>query len=179
MTCHGRMIAGFSALGVLIFGLSFRVPETHAAAVSADVMIQNVHSAKCATIAGGTSSDNNIPGVQFQCDTDASRRWRLDEMPGGNVFQIRNVKTGKCLTIAGGTLPDNNIKAVQFDCDDDMSRRWVIIDITGSGIHQIRNAKTGKCLTFAGGTLSNDNIELVQFDCDADPSRRWTIRLKL
>jgi hypothetical protein len=37
---------------------------------------------------------------------DTSRRWRLDQMIGGHIYQIRNVQTGKCLTSAGGVSTD-------------------------------------------------------------------------
>jgi hypothetical protein len=39
--------------------------------------MSNVETGKCATIAGGTSTDNNVPGVQFDCDSDLSRRWTI------------------------------------------------------------------------------------------------------
>src|SRR5262249_23806599 len=32
---------------------------------------------KCLTIAGGTSPANNLEAVQFDCDSDPSRTWRL------------------------------------------------------------------------------------------------------
>lgn len=146
---------------------------TDAAPVGQDIMLINAKTGKCLTIAGGTVSDNNIPAVQFDCDADPSRRWRLNETSSGR-FQIRNLKTGKCLTIAGGVSTDNNVTALQFDCDNDPSRTWSLSDVSGS--FQIRNVQTGKCLTIAGGTLANNNIEAVQFNCDDDTSRRWTIR---
>ncbi|MFB7373388.1 RICIN domain-containing protein [Streptomyces sp. NPDC056222] len=37
--------------------------------------IVNVQTDKCMTVAGGRSTDNNMPLVQFTCDSDASRRW--------------------------------------------------------------------------------------------------------
>jgi hypothetical protein len=36
-----------------------------------------VKTDKCATIAGGTLPDNNIEGVQYDCDDDPSRRWTI------------------------------------------------------------------------------------------------------
>jgi len=39
--------------------------------------IRNVQTGKCVTIAGGTSHDNNIEGVQFDCDSDTSRTWTI------------------------------------------------------------------------------------------------------
>jgi cytolethal distending toxin subunit A len=67
-------------------------------------MMVNAKTGKCLTIAGGVSTDNNVEAVQFDCDSDASRRWRLNGMAGGNVHQVKNVKTGKCLTIRLGLL---------------------------------------------------------------------------
>jgi cytolethal distending toxin subunit A len=85
--------------------------------------IRNVQTGKCLTIAGGRSTDNNVTALQFDCDSDPSRTWRIND--AGGVFQISNVQTGKCLTIAGGRSTDNNT-ALQFDCDSDPSRTWRI-----------------------------------------------------
>jgi cytolethal distending toxin subunit A len=152
---------------------------TYAGPVANDLMLVNARTGKCLTIAGGVSTDNNVDAVQFDCDSDPSRRWTLNQMSGGSIYQIKNVKTGKCLTIAGGVSTDNNVTALQFDCDSDPSRTWRISDVTGSGVYQIRNVQTGKCLTIAGGVSTDNNVRALQFSCDTDPSRRWTIRLKL
>lgn len=169
---------GITSLSIAAFWLVCNVTTSSAAPIINDVMLVNAKTGKCLTIAGGTSTANNVVAVQFDCDSDPSRRWKLNET-GTGIYQIKNVQTGKCLTIAGGTSVDNNIRALQFDCDSDPSRTWRISDVTGSGVNQIRNMKTNKCLTIAGGTSSDNNIEAVQFDCDGDMSRRWVIRLKL
>lgn len=151
---------------------------TYAGTVGNEVMLVNARTGKCLTIAGGVSTANNVDAVQFDCDSDPSRRWTL-QMIGGNTYRIRNAQTGKCLTIAGGVSTDNNVTALQFECDNDPSRTWKISDVTGSGVYQIRNAQTSKCLTIAGGVSTDNNVLALQFSCDTDLSRRWTIRLKL
>ena len=88
--------------------------------------IKNVQTGKCLTIAGGVSPDNNVTALQFDCDSDPSRTWRISDVTGSGVYQIRNVQTNKCLTIAGGVSTDNNVGSVQFTCDTDLSRRWTI-----------------------------------------------------
>ena len=88
--------------------------------------IRNVQTGKCLTIAGGVSTDNNVTALQFNCDNDPSRTWRINDVTGSGVEQIRNVRTDKCLTIAGGVSPNNNVTAVQFSCDNDQSRGWTI-----------------------------------------------------
>ena len=163
-----------AGLVVTVMAMVYAGGTTDAAPVAQEVMLVNVKTGKCLTIAGGTLPDNNIVAVQFDCDGDPSRRWRLNETRGG-IYQIRNVKTAKCLTIAGGISTENNVRALQFDCDSDPSRTWKLDNVSG-GSYQIRNVKTDKCLTIAGGTLSDNNIEAVQFDCDDDTSRRWTIK---
>ena len=178
MTSCSRAPAGLVASGALVFGLFCAAGTTYADPVANEVMLVNAKTGKCLTIAGGVSTDNNVDSVQFSCDGDPSRRWRLNETRS-SIYQIKNVQTGKCLTIAGGVSTDNNVKALQFDCDNHPSRTWRINDVTGSGIHQIRNVQTGKCLTIAGGVSTDNNVVAVQFDCDTDLSRRWTIRLKL
>jgi hypothetical protein len=179
MTIFRRAPAGPVALGVFVLGLFYAASAvTYAAPVTNEVMLVNAKTGKCLTIAGGTSAANNVESVQFDCDSDPSRRWTLNETTGG-IYQIKNVQTGKCLTIAGGESTDNNVTALQFDCDSHPSRTWRISDVTGSGVHQIRNAQTNKCLTIAGGESTANNVRAVQFNCDTDPSRRWTIRLKL
>jgi cytolethal distending toxin subunit A len=167
-----------AASGVFVLGLFCAAGATYAGPVPNEVLLVNAETGKCLTIAGGVSTDNNVLAVQFDCDSDPSRRWRLNET-NGNIYQVKNVQTGKCLTIAGGVSSDNNVGALQFDCDSDPSRTWRITDVSGSGLHQIRNVRTNKCLTIAGGVSTANNVEAVQFDCDSDPSRTWTIRLKL
>ena len=144
----------------------------HAAVpVGQPVMLVNVKTGKCLTIAGGTSTANSLPTVQYNCDEDLSRRWVITQAGGG--YQVKNARTNKCLTVEGGTSSENNLRTVQFDCDDDPSRRWKLIDMSGS--YQLKNVKTEKCATIAGGTSSDNNIEGVQYDCDDDTSRTWTL----
>jgi cytolethal distending toxin subunit A len=179
MTIFRRSPAAPVAAGVLAVGLFYAAGAvTYAAPVPNEMMFINAKTGKCVTIAGGVSHDNNVPSVQFECDSDPSRRWMLNQM-ASDIYQIKNVQTGKCLTIAGGESTDNNVPAVQFDCDSHPSRTWRIDDVTGSGIYQLRNVRTNKCLTIAGGENPNNNVPTLQFNCDTDQSRRWTIRLKL
>jgi hypothetical protein len=124
-------------------------------------MLVNAKTGKCLTIAGGVSTSNNVDALQFDCDSDPSRRWRISDMTGSGVYQIKNVQTNKCLTIAGGVSTDNNVTALQFDCDSDPSRTWRISDVTGSGVYQIRNVQTNKCLTIAGGVSTDNNVRAV------------------
>lgn len=152
---------------------------TQAAAIGAQVMLVNVQTGKCLTIAGGESTENNVDTVQYNCDSHPSRRWTLNQVAGADIYQIRNVRTGKCLTIAGGRSTDNNVTALQYNCDDDPSRTWRITDVGGNGIHQIRNVQTDKCLTIAGGRSTENNVTGLQYNCDSDPSRTWILRLKL
>lgn len=137
----------------------------------ADVVLANMQTGKCLAGAEGRL-DNNAPAVQFKCDGDKWRRWKLVETNDG--FQLQNVRTGKCLTIAGGLSTENNIPALQFNCDRDASRRWKLT-ATGDGF-QAENVQTGKCLTIAGGVSTDDDIPALQFNCDRDPSRFWSIR---
>lgn len=167
----------FILAGLFASGLLAVAPATFA--VPGELMLINVKTGKCLTIAGGVSAQNNVESVQFDCDSDPSRRWTLSEVTGADVYQIKNVQTGKCLTIAGGVSTENNVTALQFDCDSHPSRRWRIIDVTGGGVYQIRNVQTNKCLTIAGGVSTANNVTALQFNCDSDPSRRWTLRVKL
>jgi phosphoribosylanthranilate isomerase len=180
MTIFRRAPAGLVASGVLVLGLFYAGGAvTHAGGpITNDVMLVNAKTGKCLTIAGGVNPDNNVPTVQFDCDSDPSRSWTLNET-GNNIYQIKNVQTGKCLTIAGGESTDNNVPALQFQCDSHPSRTWRISDVTGSGVNQLRNVQTNKCLTIAGGVSTDNNVRALQFNCDTDLSRRWTIRLKL
>ncbi|MER8680468.1 RICIN domain-containing protein [Mesorhizobium sp. M0306] len=137
----------------------------------ADVVLANMQTGKCLAVAEGRL-DNNAPAVQFNCDGDQWRRWKLVETDDG--FQLQNVRSGKCLTIAGGISTDNNIPALQFNCDRDPSRRWKLT-ATGDGF-QAENVQTKKCLTIAGGVSPDDDIPALQFNCDRDPARFWSIR---
>jgi len=110
---------------VFVLSLFYASCVTSAAPVANEVMLVNTKTNKCLTIKGGESDANSLEAVQFNCDSDPSRRWRLNEI-SSNVYQIRNVKTNKCLTIKGGESPANSLEAVQFNCDNDPSRRWTI-----------------------------------------------------
>jgi cytolethal distending toxin subunit A len=187
VTAHGARFVPIALLpiGLLTAALAYTAAYAQSASAVAlagrsnEVMLTNVKTGKCLTIAGGVSTDNNVEAVQFDCDTDPSRRWMLSDVTGTGIYQIKNVRTGKCLTIAGGVSTEDNVVALQFDCDADPSRRWALADMTGSAIYQIRNVQTGKCLTIAGGVSTQNNVQALQFRCDADPSRRWTLRLKV
>src|SRR5438874_1083857 len=78
MTIFHRAPAGLVASGVFILGLFCAAATvTRAAPVNNPVMLINLKTGKCLTIAGGMLADNNIPGVQFDCDSDQSRRWTI------------------------------------------------------------------------------------------------------
>ena len=170
------LLPALTAIAMLIGAL--RSAPLAAAGVDLTLMLVNLQTAKCLTIAGGVSSENNVEALQFDCDNHPSRSWTLTS-EGGDIYQVRNVQTGKCLTIAGGVSTDNNVTALQFDCDSHPSRRWHVVDVTGAGVYQIRNVETGKCLTIAGGVSTANNVTALQFDCDSHQSRRWTLRAKL
>ena len=175
-----RRILPIACATVLAVAFMGALPQpARAQQIANELMLVNAKTGKCLTIAGGVSTDNNVPALQFDCDSDPSRRWMLKKMTSGNIYQVKNVQTGKCLTIAGGVSTDNNVTALQFDCDSHPSRTWRISDVTGSGVYQLRNVQTNKCLTIAGGVSTDNNVTALQFNCDADLSRRWTIRLKL
>jgi len=131
MTIFPRTPAGLVASGVFILGLFYAAGavtygQRGQSITNEPVMLINAQTGKCLTIAGGRSTDNNVTALQFNCDSDPSRTWRISDVTGGGVYQIRNVQTGKCLTIAGGVRTDNNVPALQFNCDTDLSRRWTI-----------------------------------------------------
>jgi len=60
-----------------VLGLFCAGGVTHAAPVANEVMLVNAKTGKCLTIAGGVSTNNNVMAVQFNCDTDLSRRWTI------------------------------------------------------------------------------------------------------
>jgi predicted secreted protein len=127
MTIFGRTPAGIVASSVFILGLLYSAGAvTYAQSITNQrVMLINAQTGKCLTIAGGRSTANNVLALQFDCDNDPSRTWRINRA-GDGVYQISNVQTGKCLTIAGGRSTANNVSALQFDCDNDPSRTWRI-----------------------------------------------------
>jgi len=179
MTIFARTPAGLVASSVFILALFYAAGavaygQRGQPIGNEPVMLINAQTGKCLTIAGGRSTDNNVTALQFDCDSDPSRTWRISAI-GGGAYQISNVQTGKCLTIAGGRSTDNNVTALQFDCDNDPSRTWRIT-AAGGGVSQISNVQTGKCLTIAGGRSTDNNVTALQFNCDSDPSRTWRIR---
>jgi cytolethal distending toxin subunit A len=130
MTIFPRTPAGLAASGVFTLGLFYAAGavtygQRGQPITNGPVMLINAQTGKCLTIAGGRSTDNNVTALQFDCDSDPSRTWRITPT-GGGASQISNVQTGKCLTIAGGRSTDNNVTALQFNCDSDPSRTWRI-----------------------------------------------------
>ena len=165
----------------IVLGVAFAgaLPQpARADPIGGESMLVNAKTGKCLTIAGGVSTENNVEAVQFDCDGDPSRTWRLSEVTGNGIYEIRNVQTSKCLTIAGGVSTENNVPALQFDCDGDLSRTWKISDVTSSNLYQIKNVQTGKCLTISGGVSIENNVTALQYECDGDLSRHWRIRFK-
>ncbi|GAA3817038.1 hypothetical protein GCM10022226_42130 [Sphaerisporangium flaviroseum] len=129
------LAAAFAVVAVGVPAASPAVAETTALsnttarsqpAPGTALMLTNVQTGKCLTIAGGVSTANNVTALQYNCDTHPSRRWRLADVTGTGLYQIRNVQTGKCLTIAGGVSTANNVEALQYNCDTHPSRRWTL-----------------------------------------------------
>ena len=122
-----RLILRIACATALAVAFAGALPQpARADQIANELMLVNAKTGKCLTIAGGVSTDNNVPAVQFDCDSDPSRTWRIDDVTGSGIYQIRNVQTNKCLTIAGGVSTSNNVTALQFSCDTDLSRRWTI-----------------------------------------------------
>ena len=68
-------IACATALAVAFTGA---LPQpARADQIANELMLVNAKTGKCLTIAGGVSTDNNVTALQFNCDTDPSRRWTL------------------------------------------------------------------------------------------------------
>ncbi|MFG2919255.1 RICIN domain-containing protein [Kitasatospora sp. NPDC048298] len=164
-------LARLLTASALVAGGSMLLPDP--AVAQAGFHVVNMATGKCATPAGGVSTDNNVTLVQYNCDNDASRHWYLGNW-SNNTFQLVNAKTGKCATVAGGVSTANNVTLVQYNCDNDSSRRWRLSNGDGSS-YQFVNVKTGKCATVAGGVSADNNVTLVQYNCDNDRSRRWQL----
>jgi cytolethal distending toxin subunit A len=66
------------ASGAFVFGLFCEAGTvTYAGTVANELMLVNAMTGKCLTIAGGMSTNNNVDAVQFDCDSDLSRRWTI------------------------------------------------------------------------------------------------------
>jgi hypothetical protein len=177
MLCSIRRMAGPLLAIVLAMGMTATASPAGAEQATVPdipVMLINVQTGKCLTIAGGTSTANNVEAVQYNCDSHPSRRWYLHSGTPG-ALQVQNVQTGKCLTIAGGTSTANNVTALQYTCDTHPSRSWIFTPDSYTGNYWVQNVQTGKCLTIAGGTSTANNVEAVQYNCDSHPSRLWYV----
>jgi hypothetical protein len=76
MTIFRRTPAGLVASGVFILGLLYAAGAVYGQPIANQrVMLINAQTGKCLTIAGGRSTDNNVTALQFNCDSDPSRRW--------------------------------------------------------------------------------------------------------
>jgi cytolethal distending toxin subunit A len=75
MTISSRIAVCLLASGAFVVGPS--LDASYAEPVANEVMLINAKTGKCLTIAGGVSTDNNVPALQFDCDSDLSRRWTI------------------------------------------------------------------------------------------------------
>ena len=92
MTIFRRAPAGLVASGVFVLGLFYAAGAvTYAGPIANELMLVNVQTGKCLTIAGGVSTDNNVEALQFDCDSDPSRSWTLNETGGG-----ASTRSGTC-----------------------------------------------------------------------------------
>ncbi len=78
--------------------------------------VENLGSGRCLSTAGGGRV------VQYRCDDDLSRRWRLWDAKGSG-FYIRAAASGRCLTVTGGGRAENAATTLS-DCGPARSRRW-------------------------------------------------------
>jgi cytolethal distending toxin subunit A len=165
------LLFAFGAVGVAAApaSASGEIPRQNTA-----VMLINRQTAKCATVAGGVSTDNNVPLVQYNCDAHASRRWVFVTVDYYHWW-IKNVQTGKCMTLAGGVSTANNVELVQYTCDSHPSRLWYPEYDVNTGSWRLWNFQSIKCATVAGGVSTANNVPLVQYACDTHPSRSWYI----
>jgi cytolethal distending toxin subunit A len=77
----------FIRMNLLAMGLLLALAPVHVSpAATNQGMLINVQTGKCLTIAGGRSTENNVNALQFTCDFDPSRRWRMKSV--GGIFQI-------------------------------------------------------------------------------------------
>ena len=82
MTVFPRALAGPVASGVFIVALFYATSavtygQRGQSIINEPVMLINAQTGKCLTIAGGRSTDNNVTALQFNCDSDPSRTWRI------------------------------------------------------------------------------------------------------
>lgn len=77
-TTSQRTFAGLVLSGACAVGLLYAASPTHADSASQKAMLVNTQTGKCLTIAGGVSTENNVEALQFDCDNDPSRTWRMN-----------------------------------------------------------------------------------------------------
>ena len=62
---------------LLVSGLLLAIAPYVSLAATNQVMLINVQTGKCLTIAGGVSTENNVEALQFNCDGHPSRTWNI------------------------------------------------------------------------------------------------------
>ncbi|MDP4508372.1 RICIN domain-containing protein [Nonomuraea turcica] len=74
-----RRILGLTAtLALSLTALSAPAGATD----GSEVILINRLTGKCVTVAGGTSTENNVDLVQYDCDSDRSRKWYMHVVTG-------------------------------------------------------------------------------------------------
>jgi internalin A len=132
--------------------------------------VRNVKSNRCLSPAGGSTS-YNAAIVQYTCDSDPSRGWK--------VFTPRQIQSanagGYCLTPAGSS-GGANVQAVTYYCNLEAARLWHLVPVgtENSSTFYLENVYSTFCLSPAGaGTAVNTPV--VQFYCDSNPARFWRL----
>lgn len=154
----------------LITPMTATKPEVSQAAVPPPgrLHLMNFHSGLCLSPAGGVS-DNGAGMVQYLCDSDPSRFWKL-QVVSNEIVKVMNDKSSLCLAVPGGSAALNAV-TVQQTCDENPIVQWRYSLVSGSIIRLV-NVHSGLCLTIAGG-VSDRNAVSVQYTCDGDPARDW------
>jgi hypothetical protein len=70
-----RRILSIACATALAVAFTGALPQpARADPIAYELMLVNAKTGKCLTNAGGVSTDNNVTALQFNCDTDLSRR---------------------------------------------------------------------------------------------------------
>jgi hypothetical protein len=111
---HVPPIACAAVLAVVFVGTPTHTVRAQPGA--GEAMRVNAKTGKCLTFAAGVSEENNVEALQFDCDSDPSRRWVLRAM-GGDIYQIRNARTAVAAIAAldAGGLPSCRCDASMDD----------------------------------------------------------------
>jgi hypothetical protein len=166
-----------AVIGLVAAGLVSAVPAHAAtsasmrpASVGSYSELVNLHTDKCADVAGNSRS----PGAvihQWSCAQDDNQLWAAEPIGDGHVVRLRNLHSQLCMS--AGSPYTNGVVIIQRDCDSGHLDNWWQLSPDGDGFFKLIHVPSGRCLDLNNGSR-DDGAKIQLWDCStASNAQDW------